>query len=467
MKVTVRNLGAINNAEIDIKPLTILVGPNNAGKTWLAYALAGIFGEYGLEQHTDAYVARDTGVKYRVLDNAVQQVLDGGGAKIDLVEFADKYGEAYFNDLADFSQHWMHLFISSKRTRFSKFGDKLANLQIDVVLGETKAHFLAQVLQHSLARNIVVGQGKQSPLLSVLKEAGQREMFVYTTTEGTTVEEGNITGRLPLRAIQKMVVGSVFETLHSALYPSVYTFPTERAAFITLPYVELAGKKLGIEPVQQFMRMVVELFQSSFSARESEANKDTAIAPYIQLAQFLETHILSGSVNFSTLEPENRREILFQQAGGVTVEIPTASSMVKELSPLVLYLYYLAKSGDWLIIDEPEMNLHPEAQARLTEFLAMLVQAGIRVLVTTHSPFIVDHLANLMKAAEHTDAESRETIRQEFFLQRTEAFIPKQDVSVYLVDNGTATNILGEDGLIHWDTFSDVSDKVTQIYFKL
>lgn len=34
--------------------------------------------------------------------------------------------------------------------------------------------------------------------------------------------------------------------------------------------------------------------------------------------------------------------------------------MVKELSPLVLYLRYLARAGELLIIDEPEMNLHPE-----------------------------------------------------------------------------------------------------------
>lgn len=465
MKVTIQNLGAISNAEIDIKPLTILVGPNNAGKTWMAYALAGIFGQYGLEQYTNAYVVNDTHVKYSVLDNAIQQVLDEGSTKIDLVEFAEKYAEAYFNDLADFSQYWMQQFIGSKRTHFSKKVNN-DNLHIGVILGETRAYFLAQVLQHSLERKIAVGYGRQSPLLSVLKDAGQREMFVYTSIEGTTVEEGSITNRLPLRAIQTMVVGSVLETLHSALYLSVYTFPTERAAFITLPYGEFAGKQLGSEPVQHFMRMVDTLFQSSHSLRM----RDTlypAIASYIQLAELLGRQVLNGTVSFSTLEMDKRREILFQQSEGVTVEIPTASSMVKELSSLVLYLYYLAKPGDWLIIDEPEMNLHPEAQARLTEFLAMLVQAGIRVLVTTHSPFIVDHLANLMKAAEHTDPKERESIRQEFFLQRTEAFIPKADVSVYLVDNGTATNILGEDGLIHWDTFSDVSDKVTQIYFKL
>jgi predicted ATPase len=138
--------------------------------------------------------------------------------------------------------------------------------------------------------------------------------------------------------------------------------------------------------------------------------------------------------------------------------------MVKELSPLVLYLRYLAQPGEWLIIDEPEMNLHPKAQVQLTEFLAMLVQAGLHVLITTHSPYMVDHLANLMKAAEHED---KERIREKFYLQRTEAFIPREQVSVYLFGDGTAKNILDEEGEINWGTFSDISDQITQLYFEL
>ena len=56
MKVTIRNLGIINEAEIDLKPLTIFVGPNNSGKTWLSYTMAGLLGQYGSSQYLSAYI---------------------------------------------------------------------------------------------------------------------------------------------------------------------------------------------------------------------------------------------------------------------------------------------------------------------------------------------------------------------------------------------------------------------------
>jgi predicted ATPase len=94
----------------------------------------------------------------------------------------------------------------------------------------------------------------------------------------------------------------------------------------------------------------------------------------------------------------------------------------------------------------------------------MLVNAGLHVLITTHSPYIVDHLANLMQAAKHDDPDS---IKENFYLDRTEAFISQEKVSVYLFKDGTAENMISEEGTINWGTFGDVSDEVSQIYASL
>jgi energy-coupling factor transporter ATP-binding protein EcfA2 len=481
MRVTFRNLGVINEAEIDLKPLTVFVGPNNSGKTWLAYALAGIFGSYGFVQYLKAYTEEE-GVPriYPSLDNAVERVLTSGSATIDLVQFAEEYGEIYLNNVARFAQSWMPKFMSTREASFE-------HLAVSVHLAETKKVLLERILNYFLRREI--SGIPQKPLLSIRKKRGERDLYVYTSSEYTSEEQ--IAKQLPPDVIREQLVRGTLEILHRSLYPYVYVLPTERTTFITFLFErgvaseepgsmkELSlpeqNRKAGIAPVGNFLFMLYSLFKNELEGkaqREKDAKDNPKIKEYIQLAELLEKHILGGEVEFSQPELQGMphaqvdpaRELLFQPTQDSRLEVSIASSMVKELSPLVLYLRYLAKPGELLVIDEPEMNLHPEAQAKMTELLAMLVNAGLNILVTTHSPYLVDHLTNLIKAA---DVENKESIRDEFYLKRTDAFISKDKVSVYLFDQGRATKAMGEDGVIELNTFGEVSDRLSEIYFKL
>lgn len=461
MKVHIRNLGAIKEAEVDLKPFTVFIGPNNSGKTWMAYTLAGIFGQYGWTRYTKAYALGKTPVTYPSLDTAIQQVLNEGTAVINLVQFADEYAEKYINDVAHLAPQWMPTFMSTQRT--------FTDLEIHIDLAEAKEKFLERVLNFSQAGEPPIGQQKRKPPLNAIKEKGKPTLYFYT--------EGNVLEKFPDRTIKEFFAGRIFEGLHRGLYSDTCIFPTERTTFITIPFSTITTRTMapeffesdqrsisGIWLVGHFLRMVFDAVHGNLLERVNEAKTDRAIEAYLSLAALLEKEVLSGSVDFSAPEIEPWRDILFRPAKDIALEMRIVSSMVKELAPLVLYLRYLAESGDWLIIDEPEMNLHPEAQVKITEFLAMLVQAGLPVLITTHSPYIVDHLTNLMKAAEVTD---KEAAREKFYLQRTDSFISKEQVSVYEINEGTAKNIIDEDGRIQWNTFGLVSDRVSEIYFEL
>jgi predicted ATPase len=56
----------------------------------------------------------------------------------------------------------------------------------------------------------------------------------------------------------------------------------------------------------------------------------------------------------------------------------------------------LAKPNDFLIIDEPELNLHPDNQRKIARVLAQMVNAGIKVMISTHSDYVIRELNNLM-----------------------------------------------------------------------
>ncbi len=82
------------------------------------------------------------------------------------------------------------------------------------------------------------------------------------------------------------------------------------------------------------------------------------------------------------------------------IPLMNTSSMVSELAPVVLYLRHVVQPGETLIIEEPESALHPAMQVELTRLLAAAVKAGIRIIITTHSEWVLEELANLVLMSE-------------------------------------------------------------------
>ena len=80
---------------------------------------------------------------------------------------------------------------------------------------------------------------------------------------------------------------------------------------------------------------------------------------------------------------------------------------MRALLDIGFYLRCRAKAGDLLMIDEPELNLHPVNQRAFARLIAYLVNCGIRVFMTTHSDYIIKELNTLIMLnaqTEHTKA---------------------------------------------------------------
>jgi hypothetical protein len=189
----------------------------------------------------------------------------------------------------------------------------------------------------------------------------------------------------------------------------------------------------------------------------------------IQFVDLLEKSILQGSLEFQeesggAAHPPSRR-LRYVGAGGVSLDVQAAASMVKSLAGLDLYLSTFAVRDSLLIIDEPEMNAHPEAQLKIIELLAILAARGIYVVITTHSPYITDHLINLMQASRLSET-MQESVRERFKLGSTEAFLDPEKVSVYYFsEEGKVERVLDRgDALIDLSSFSNPSDYTSNLY---
>ena len=139
---------------------------------------------------------------------------------------------------------------------------------------------------------------------------------------------------------------------------------------------------------------------ADFLKRLIELADERGATESVQLADRLETDILGGSVGVrrSTIgyPSFHYRPATWQRE----LALMNTSSMVSELAPVVLYLRHVVRKGDVIIIEEPESHLHPQMQVAFTRFLAAVVKAGIRVIVTTHSEWVLEALANLVRLSE-------------------------------------------------------------------
>jgi hypothetical protein len=490
MDVNINNLGPIKKeTSIEVKPLTVFVGPNNAGKTWTAYTLSALFGSRSWSEYVKSYLSNETRGIYPSLDNAIIQLLDFGSAKINLIDFYNEFGEYYFNDLGLLEKEWIQDFLGSSNANFK-------DMEISVNLKESNDQIVQNITSYGMKASFFISKDGKA-LLNLLKEKNNPDISFYTSNSDisdNSSEDVDFKKRVPKSAIEDIIISNVFRIISRSVYFNIYFFPSERIAFTDLIQLFMRPSKIEnmrsnkmendseigtnideernvsliiSDPIYGLISLLGRtMHEGSYSKRQREIKENRNVETYLQLAEILQKEILQGNVDYSDPEPNPARELLFRPLDpkGMSVDIPVASSMVKELSPLVLYLRYLADKRNLLVIDEPEMNLHPEAQAKLIEFIVMLVNSGIHVIITTHSPYIVDHLINLMKAAS---LENLETIKDKFYLKNSKAFISKDNVSVYLFTDGTAKSILEEDGFIEWETFNQVSQRILDLRMEL
>ncbi|NKC13562.1 MAG: AAA family ATPase [Gammaproteobacteria bacterium] len=134
------------------------------------------------------------------------------------------------------------------------------------------------------------------------------------------------------------------------------------------------------------------------------------------------------------------------------------SSTVKSLFGLWFYLENQAKRGDLLMIDEPELNIHPENQRQIARLLAKLVNAGMNIVISTHSDYIVREFNTLIMLSQDDG-----TLRKKHKYQAEEVLDPDK-VAAYLFDEQEIKpfEITSQDG-IYATTFDQVITDLNKV----
>ena len=105
---------------------------------------------------------------------------------------------------------------------------------------------------------------------------------------------------------------------------------------------------------------------------------------YHKYADEIEQMVLHGNLSVS-----EDGEVLYHVSDDTELGFNESSSAIKTLAPLVFYLRHSAGQYNILFVDEPELNLHPKNQILLAKIFVKMINAGLRLVISTHSDYII------------------------------------------------------------------------------
>lgn len=143
------------------------------------------------------------------------------------------------------------------------------------------------------------------------------------------------------------------------------------------------------------------------------------------------------------------------------LDVQDTSSSVRALFALDMYVRYFAEKGDLLVIDEPEMNLHPEKQRLCARYLATLVNSGINVVVATHSDYIIREFNTLIMLK---DEDTRMARLVEKYHYDPFELLSVKDIKGYMLSEGSIVPLpLSQEQGLEVVTFDQSSREINTI----
>lgn len=385
MKVHIENCGAIGFGTIDLsKQVTLFCGENGTGKTYFSYIIYGLL-------NTRFHIKSD--------DKIVEQLINEREVAF-AIDFSKvvAYRKAMLENTRD---NVDSIFGISSDDAEKIFKD----LKISFEDSEEEAERILFDAEFIRTANI------QGLKVQLTKEKKSNNVHVK-------IQEKEIVPSDALAAINFLLYSFVYHSL--AVYPlsGVTVFPVERNSIYTFSKELSIRKQEALDNLQILVdkERKVSKFDIFFNSKrypwpvrdglmvaEDLVEKKKSKSKFYDFAECLENELLHGKVQIS-----NDGEIQFKPLKSLRTVLPIqmTASIVKTLSSLVVYLKYIAHENDLIVIDEPEINLHPNIQIILARILVRLSNRGFRLLVSTHSDYIIREVNNMVMLSHLSNKDS-------------------------------------------------------------
>jgi AAA domain, putative AbiEii toxin, Type IV TA system len=427
--LTVEGLGRIERAAIEVRPLTLFVGENNSGKSYLASLLwdfqarmPDVFSFHGSElRELEASSA------YQACSQWLTDTLARSEPRI-LGEEDIRLLLRWFNERLDEKKD------AVVQRVFGRAGMTLGGMSIQGLSLDAPFELRSRRAQKGLAGDTTFtasGYGSGQPRTLEIEHApdtdGSRSSHrtILITLLAQLLWPHRGVGRLPDEYVANdPVYLPASRTGFILLYKDVIANLISRGmAGATGPTASPSSNAQLTIPARHFLQLL------------ALGLKPESKGPHAAEADLLERHAFPGTVGLSGGVGVNEVEYRYDPARP-PLPMQLSSSLVTELSPLILVLRHLPEIP-MLFLEEPEAHLHPRLVRLVARIIARLVRKGVQVCVTTHSADFCQQINNLIKLGSLAPDE-RARLQAEYDYD-TEDYLDASEVAGYQF-------LIGEDG---------------------
>jgi len=412
MKIKVKNLGALKQAEFTLGDLTIICGGNNTGKTYATYALFGFL-----------YTWRR--MFSLTINNAqIEQLFADGVIRLDIQEYVKQADQIVTKGCQAYTQLLPKFFASPAE----RFKETEFQLSLDIQNITLTGRF-----------ELTIGSAN-AELLSITKIEDSTELVVTLLVEKEKV-------KIPSEILKRTIEDALKEIIFAKFIPRPFIASAERTgAAIFRKELNFARNRL-LEEMSQAgnninpMELLFKVYQDYALPVEQNVDFTRELENIFKKSSFVAENYPDVLTDFADIiggeYTVTRNDELYyvpQKGKRVKLSMGESSSAVLSLLDIGFYLRHEAQFGDLLMVDEPELNLHPENQRRVARLFARLVNLGIKVFITTHSDYIIKEL-NTLIMLNHDQPHLKRIAETEGY--RAEELISSAKIKVYIAEEAS------------------------------
>ncbi len=358
MKYTihVEDFGKIKKASIKVAPLTLLVGDNNSGKSYL---LSLIWAFQSFEMHEILFQGMEQMVGFKELADQISPFIEGKATEVKVAS-------------DDFLPVLNELLQRNKESLVTSIFNSTS-------IGVGK---LAISTEHNYIFTI-----KGSP----------ENVLIFEETPETGISFG-VYSKMGKQFMAQQTINLLFSlVLLNGQWDSIY-FPAARTGFVLAKdVINKAARKSAFDAIKSFegnggeslepftkpIMNFLDAMNITVSQEGGERNQ--------KLLHWIQAEMSHGKVNYR--DAMNQNIEYYPEGLERGLPLRAVSAVVTELTPLMLLLQY-QKNLDFICYEEPEMCLHPQLQLKMAKLLVRMVSAGITIVATTHSDIILQYINN-------------------------------------------------------------------------